>query len=338
MSRRRAFTLIELLVVIAIIAVLIALLLPAVQAAREAARRAQCSNNLKQLGIAMHNYVSSTGVFPVGFLYNSNAPASGPLNSAPFHYCWSPLAQMSPYLEQTSIYNAANFNWPFAAGPAGGYAIYPANLTVMQTTISIFLCPSDGSPAPDPNNGPTNYVFCTGDGIVSSGAASDFTVGVGSVTGANGVFIRDSPQSFATVVDGSSNTVAASESLLGNGSPPPYEFGRLLAFTSVTSLTEADCQAAAFGYLPKGSQWYWGDYRNVLFDNYLTPNSKRLSDCEGGNYHMPGWHAARSLHPGGVNVMFCDGHVSFAKDTIAVSTWRGLSTRAGGEVISSDAY
>ncbi len=253
MLRRRAFTLIELLVVIAIIGVLIGLLLPAVQAAREAARRAQCTNNLKQLGIAMHNYAFSNTTLPVGFLYNPNAPTSGPTESAPFHYCWSPLAQMTPYLEQTNVYNAANFDWPFAAGPAGGYAIYPANLTVMRTTVSLFLCPSDGEPAPDPNSGPTNYVFCTGDGIVSSGATGDFTVGVGSVTGSNGAFVRDQPQSFATITDGTSGTVAASESLLGNGSGPgSVILARRLTFTSATSLTESACQAARIGRLAQG--------------------------------------------------------------------------------------
>ena len=168
MRRRRGFTLIELLVVIAIIAVLIALLLPAVQAAREAARRAQCINNLKQLGLAMQNYHSGYNCFPVGFLYNYNAPTVGVLAGTPgFHYAWSILAQMTPFLEQTNVYNAANFNWPFAQGPSGGYAIWPANLTIMNTTVSLFLCPSDGFPAPAPPSGPNNYVFCTGDGVTS---------------------------------------------------------------------------------------------------------------------------------------------------------------------------
>ncbi|MDR3634316.1 MAG: DUF1559 domain-containing protein [Isosphaeraceae bacterium] len=333
------FTLIELLVVIAIIAVLIALLLPAVQAAREAARRAQCTNNLKQLGLAMHNYHSANNAFPVGFLYNANPPASGPLAGVPgFHYAWSVLAQMTPYLEQTSVYNAANFNWPFAAGPSGGYAIFPANLTIMNTTVSLFLCPSDGSPAPAPPSGPNNYVFCTGDGVTSTGAAGDPTVGVGSPTGANGAFVLNQPQTLATITDGSSGTLAASESLLGNGSAPPYAFGRLLGMTSSTSLTVTACQSPDSGYLPKGSQWWFGDCRNVLFNNFLTPNSKLLSDCEGGNYHMPGWKAARSNHPGGANVMYCDGHVGFVKDSVNPATWTALSTRNQGEVVSSDAY
>lgn len=181
-------------------------------------------------------------------------------------------------------------------------------------------------------------MFCTGDGVTSTGAATDPTVGVGSPTGANGTFITDIPQTIASITDGSSNTVAASECLVGDGSSPPYPFARLLALCSSTSLTVAACQSPDEGYIAKGSQWWFGDCRNVLYNHYLTPNSKLLSDCEGGNYHMPGWKAARSNHPGGANAMFCDGHVAFVKDSVNQPTWQALGTRNGGEVISSDSY
>lgn len=117
MTRRRAFTLIELLVVIAIIGVLIALLLPAVQAARRAARRAQCTNNLKQIGVALHDYHASLNSFPVGFLY----PDAGRFDPQipQLHYRWSVPAQLSPYLEQTDVYNALNMDWPIATGGSG---------------------------------------------------------------------------------------------------------------------------------------------------------------------------------------------------------------------------
>src|SRR5579864_7047988 len=161
----RGFTLIELLVVIAIIAILIAMLLPAVQAAREAARRMQCTNNLKQIGIALHHYHATIGSFPVGFCYAYRGVLA---ESSPLQYRWSALAQMTPYLEQTNLSNALNFDFPIAHQPTGGnsafWPYYPANTTAMGTRVSLFLCPSDGATAPDPSSGPVNYAFCSGNG------------------------------------------------------------------------------------------------------------------------------------------------------------------------------
>ena len=275
MHHRRAFTLIELLVVIAIIAVLIALLLPAVQAAREAARRAQCINNLKQLGLAMQNYHSGYNSFPVGFLYNYNPPTVGILAGTPgFHYAWSILAQMTPFLEQTNVYNAANFNWPFAQGPAGGYAIWPANLTIMNTTVNLFLCPSDGFPSPAPPSGPNNYVFCTGDGVTSTGAASDPTVGVGSPTGANGDVHHRPP------ADPRLNHRRVEQHGGGLGMPGRRWIVAPLSVWSFAGPLLGDVPhhrgvpVAQRGLHPKGSQWWFGDCRNVLYNHYLTPNSK----------------------------------------------------------------
>ena len=133
MHRRRAFTLIELLVVIAIIAVLIGLLLPAVQAAREAARRAQCTNNLKQIGLALHNYHSTLETFPVGFLYPRAGQAAAGIPA--LHYRWSVLAQLTPYLEQSNVFNALNMSWPLAAGGRRGLRDRPVDLLPGQPDV-----------------------------------------------------------------------------------------------------------------------------------------------------------------------------------------------------------
>jgi prepilin-type N-terminal cleavage/methylation domain-containing protein/prepilin-type processing-associated H-X9-DG protein len=369
MRLRRGFTLIELLVVIAIIAVLIALLLPAVQAAREAARRIQCTNNLKQVGIALHNYHSGLNSFPVGFLFPRVASASGQ-NAAgipDLHWRWSVLAQLSPFLEQTNVYNAVNFYWPIApgtgaTGPFAGIAPYkpfPIHFTVMTSKVNSFLCPSDGSTGgatlPDglSTYGACNYHFCTGDGSPGTnyvGDAGDPINGGGTARPANGVFILGPPQSIASITDGSSNTVAGSEQLIGpaagtstTATTIPIDTRRGAVFVVQKGLP--DNPATGCNNLPiagwrldKGYGWWDGDYRSGLYNHYLTPDSKVYDCWQSSPPHDPAIKAARSNHPGGVNVIFCDGHVQFVKDTVSLMTWRALSTRAGGEVISADAF
>jgi prepilin-type N-terminal cleavage/methylation domain-containing protein/prepilin-type processing-associated H-X9-DG protein len=366
MKRRRGFTLIELLVVIAIISVLIALLLPAVQAAREAARRMQCTNNLKQIGIALHNYHSAVGTFPVGFLFPKPSPGGTNAQGIPdLHWRWSVLAQLSPYMEQASIYNAMNFYWPIAPGPGanGPFAGYPAwrpfpvHSTAISTKVNFFLCPSDGATSmvtlPDGLStfGPSNYHFCTGDGQPNSGHVGDAGNPNNAAYAADGAFILGPPQSMATITDGSSNTAAASEQLIGPavggvtttaGPVPPQDVRRGAVYVATSPLPDDPtngCNGMIAGWrLDKGYAWWDGDYRSSLYNHYLTPNSKIFDCWQASPPHDPAIKAARGNHPGGVNVLCCDGHVQFVKDSVSLVAWRALGTRNGGEVISSDSY
>ena len=370
MRRRDGFTLIELLVVIAIIAVLIALLLPAVQAAREAARRTQCVNNLKQIGLALHNYHSTLTTFPVGFLFPGVPSPSGTnaMGIPDLHWRWSVLAQLSPYMEQTAVSNATNFNWPIAPGPGAtgpfagwvAYKPFPCNTTSMITKVSFFLCPSDGQAGQATlldgvtTFGATNYDFCTGDGQPGSGHVGD----AGDShqrrrAGRRGLHPR------AAAIDRhdrrrvEQHRTAGSEQLIGPASgtttttagstPQPQDTRRAAVTIATTPLPDngpaAGCNGLASGWrLDKGYAWWDGDYRSGLYNHYLTPNSKTLDCWQSSPPHDPAIKAARSNHPGGVNVLFCDGHVLFIKDSVNIATWRAVATRNAGEVISADAF
>ena len=239
---------------------------------------------------------------------------------------------MASYLEQTAIGNALNFSHPIAWAPsAGPSAFWPydvANTTAMATRVALFLCPSDGGPSPDPTSGPSNYAFCTGTGING-----------GDATNADGTFLLGPAIGIAAILDGTSNTAAASEQVLGipgsytlpAGSPTPSPLARAFARMAAGPLTDAGCLGATDGWLTwKGANWWDGNYLNTLYNHYLTPNTRR-ADCI--TYHNPGWKAARSFHPGAVNVLYCDGGVRPAKDTVDPGVWRSFATRAGGEII-----
>jgi prepilin-type N-terminal cleavage/methylation domain-containing protein/prepilin-type processing-associated H-X9-DG protein len=325
--RRRGFTLIELLVVIAIIAVLIALLLPAVQAAREAARRVQCVNNLKQLGLALHNYESSKGVFPAG---RTNFPN-----------VWSSLSMLLTTMEGNPLYNAINFTFPSVDLSSSGSLTNAPNTTVVSSAVKVFLCPTDGVERIIPDFGATNYVACAGTGANTVPLGS-FKVAAGSPL-PDGVLYDTSNTRIADVTDGLSNTVAFGETVKGNGliTTGPLPQDRLRQFAEFTSSSAAPlsttiCLAPTQWTGDRGREWARGSFVMAAYNHYYTPNST-TPDCT-NNGRAAALTAARSLHPGGINALFCDGHVQFVKNSVNQPAWWALSTRGGGEVLSADAY
>ncbi len=335
--RRRGFTLIELLVVIAIIAVLIGLLLPAVQAAREAARRAQCVNNLKQLGLALHNYESTHLVYP-----------ASSMNPGGFNYVWSAHAMLAPYLEQGNVTNTADTKQPiYTSGGTGsyGYKIPDVNKLAAGTMIPVFLCPSDlaapvSSDYEVQNLGPVNYAVCLGTGGQSRRAAE--ALAWGSTYNTDGMFYAASKIHPGNITDGMSNTVAISECLLGQGperfsGPMPAEGPKRVYAYPFGPLSEAACAGATRWNETnrKGFLWAAGEIRTTAYDHHYQPNPPQ-PDCinSDANSTGAGWHAARSNHTGGVNVTLGDGSGRFVSDSVDLAIWRGLSTRAGGEVVA----
>lgn len=336
MRRRAGFTLIELLVVIAIIGVLIALLLPAVQAAREAARRSQCSNNLKQIGIAVHSYATAMNQFPPGRI---NSHIAG------FGNCWGAYAQMLPQLEQTPIFNAFNFD----LSPD----IDSANLTGAGMFISSFLCPSDFTPTQaQANYGMHNYLLNVGSGY------SVVQNPVAPLTGfPNGVFYENSNVSPAMISDGLSQTAAITETYRSIAGLPTTDRLNGFVITGNNSTIgpaiyddasyEAQCLVATPpGFqVTRGSKWHYGAPGHSMYNHRRRPNDPR-PDCRGGLPHSnrsdPLWNGlslnitGRGRHPGGVNSLFADGHVSFVKDTINLFVWQAVGSRNGQEVVSND--
>ena len=212
MRSRRAFTLIELLVVIAIIAILIALLMTAVQKARQSAARTQCQNNLKQIGIALHNFQAEHKFLPPVFPATSKPPYVGIVPD--YFYSWSVLAQLNPYLEQTAVFNSMNLDVPMYSLPL--LNVLPENKFAVQQVVPVFLCPADrmqsvGGGYGVPIFGPVNYGACMGSGTTAGGAP------YGSPWDADGIFRAKVKCKLNEITDGLSNTVAFSESTLGEG-------------------------------------------------------------------------------------------------------------------------
>jgi prepilin-type N-terminal cleavage/methylation domain-containing protein/prepilin-type processing-associated H-X9-DG protein len=324
---RSAFTLIELLVVIAIISVLIALLLPAVQAAREAARRTQCTNNLKQLGLALHNYSSTWECFP-------------PFCTLPSITVVDPFSvhsRLLQFLEQGNLFNQINFSLSFAI-----------QSTVTQTRVAALLCPSEINDqplvTPTITFSPTNYGACTGTWFVWDPVTQ---------TKGDGAFAVDQSIRPAQFTDGMSNTLGMAEvktylGIIHDGLNPDI-------LNAPVPSTPAQLAALGGAYTPQATHtaWVYGIMPYTGLTTVFTPNTFVASlqggqqvdisftSCRLGTSLVDLTYAAitsRSYHPGGVNVLLMDGSARSVKSTINPMAWRALGTRAAGEVISADSY
>ena len=344
---RSGFTLIELLVVIAIIAVLIALLLPAVQSAREAARRISCTNNLKQMGLGLHNYESGNNCFPMcTVLQYPSLTATKPSNQS----SWSVMARIASFMEMGPLYNAINFSLTYSD---------PPNTTVSNTPVKFFYCPSD------PGHSIDDAAYLnTGTATMSYGVVvGNWYVWANGGPTNGSAFGPNVCQTLAAITDGTSNTLAASEGYIGHlqaracynspASPPGMSPTSVptpaMSVAALTTLINACSGSSRFGQAAGHTRWTNGGVYYSGITTAVPPNTKIIPPGWGKPFDWvsidennggPTYASldATSYHPGGVNALFCDGSVKFIKDTTNGATWRALGTIAGGEVISGDAY
>jgi prepilin-type N-terminal cleavage/methylation domain-containing protein/prepilin-type processing-associated H-X9-DG protein len=342
--RRSAFTLIELLVVIAIIAVLIGLLLPAVQKVREAANRIKCTNNLKQIGLALHNYHDAYGRFPPGKGpdYRKSRPGT------PVYPRWSPHSQLLPFIEQDNLYNSIDFTWPPETPGMGNPVInfMPAwqnpgrvNAVASRTTVAGFLCPSDPAQPSGDWPGQNNYLANLGTTFLcdlSEQLQSTLVPGAQPT----GVFYYQSKVRIADLTDGTSNTVLFSEKLRGDGNPNPRTDMFVMPNQATLDDTYNTCQnlntATATPLTSKqGWSWVMGEMCCTTYNHVSLPNTTTCAGLgfSGNMANMAMDVPPSSAHPGGVNTLFGDGSVHFITNSIDLATWRALGTRNGGEVV-----
>lgn len=356
-ARRRAFTLVELLVVIAIIGILVGLLLPAVQAAREAARRMQCSNNLKQLGLAMMNYESTHRRFPMAGMVDAD---------------FSVQARLLPYVEQSNLNNLLDYAQPAFTGPYNAKVPNPAFVKAFATPLPLFLCPSDAASS-------VTSVSVNGTGYSYGGLNYMVSYGSGMSTAydlrwrTDGIVHQRSTKGFRDISDGASNTVVISESVRSVGDDMTLPAGSLPRFPYQYTLNGSNGVSSALNAVPglkasgsgwssyvdangmifnpqldtfwstftqwrggnssalrgRGISWAFGGAMNSLTNGYQTPNN-RIPDIV---VHFTGFFGPRSFHTGGANVALADGSVQFLTNGIDAAMHRALHSCNGGEVV-----
>jgi len=326
---RRGVTLIELLTVIAIIGLLALLILPAVQAAREAARRTKCSNNLKQIGLALHQYVSIHGCHP------SEYNGSG----------YSPHSMILPFLEQKPLYDSINFS--LDCQPSNSV---PENLTAHRVQLAVLLCPSDISTqnrigwtsyAANVGYNPAELGFNGAFAPTGPGPGMHFTLHPGGET-----VLRRYPKPLdpASFSDGASQTICFAEWCLGAPVSDRENKRRTVFIAAMTAdpagpsapfaefadrCRTIDPRPENIDFASKGNRWLMGDVGFTLYNHALGINEP---SCSNNRDRGIGAFSASSLHPGGANVLFADGHIGFTKDSTSLNAWRAVGTRNGGEV------
>jgi prepilin-type N-terminal cleavage/methylation domain-containing protein/prepilin-type processing-associated H-X9-DG protein len=333
--RRKGLTLIELLVAIGVISVLVGLFLPAVQSAREAARRASCSNNLRQIGLAVMGYHESFGCFPV---------ANTSIARADYWGDYSVHTRMLPFLDNGQIFNCINYSTgtipletlhvsASALVKMGAPSIDAANATVSGRRLDVFLCPSDGGPRV--GGAPNSYRGNVGIGPWFRTSAEFPDSG-------NGFLSEIDVVRAARITDGLSHTVAFSERLTGSADPrapnPERDSFALPSAAYTADQLLLACRVAArpgnadaFSF--NGRWWFWTGRERTLYNHAQGPNG-RIPDClQGSMITASGMTTARSWHKGGVNVLMGDGSGRFVLESISTSVWRGLGSRNGRELV-----